>query len=106
MNHDSPRPKRRRLDQKDGRGLVKDTTAPIENFAPTEPTTTLELIREPQPIITAQSQHGKGMLTAKSEVLHYPDIPDTAHEFGALLQFGTTYELMELLATQQIKVSQ
>ena len=42
----------------------------------------------------------------ESEVLHYPDIPDTAHEFGVLLQFGTTYELMELLATQQIKVSQ
>ena len=29
-----------------------------------------------------------------------------AHEFGILLQFGTTYELMEFLMTQQIKVSQ
>ena len=46
------------------------------------------------------------MLTAESEVLAYPDIPDTAHEFGALLQFGTSYKLMEFLATQQIKVSQ
>ena len=43
---------------------------------------------------------------AESEVLKYPDILDTTHEFGALLQFGTTYELMEFLATQQIKVSQ
>ena len=42
----------------------------------------------------------------ESEVLAYPDIPDTAHEFDALLQFGTTFELMEFLATQQIKVSQ
>ena len=39
-------------------------------------------------------------------MLSYPDIPDTSHEFGALLQFGTTYELMEFLATQQIKVTQ
>ena len=46
------------------------------------------------------------MFTAKIEVLRYPDIPDIAHEFGALLQFGTTYELMEFLATQLIKVSQ
>ena len=45
------------------------------------------------------------MFTEESEVLKYPDIPDTAHEFGALLQFGTTYELMEFMATQQIKVS-
>ena len=71
-----------------------------------EPTSTLELIREPHPIITTQTQCGKGVLTTKSEVLHYPDIPDTAHEFGALLQFGTTYELMEFLATHQIKVFQ
>ena len=42
----------------------------------------------------------------ESEVLAYPDIPDTAHEFDALLQFGTTFELMEFLASQQIKVSQ
>ena len=40
------------------------------------------------------------------EVLKYPNILDTAHELGALLQFGTTYELMEFLATQQINVSQ
>ena len=71
-----------------------------------EPSTTFEAIQEPRPIIMAQSQRGKGVLTMESEVLAYPDIPDTAHEFGALLQFGTTYELMEFLATQQIKVSQ
>ena len=71
-----------------------------------EPSTTFEAIQEPRPIIMAQSQRGKSVLTAQSEVLAYPDIPDTAHEFGALLQFNTTYELMEFLATQQIKVSQ
>ena len=45
------------------------------------------------------------MLTSESEVLSYLDIQDTAHDFGAHLKFGTTYELMEFLATQQIKVS-
>ena len=46
------------------------------------------------------------MLTIESEVLKYPNILDTAHEFSALLQYGITYELMEFLVTQQIKVSQ
>ena len=67
------------------------------------PWSTILLVR---PIITAQSQCGKGVLTAESEVLEYPDIPDTAHDFRTLLQFGTTSKLMEFLATQQIKVSQ
>ena len=102
---ESLKPKRRRLDRKDGRRLVKDTAPRIEDPALKVATTTLELISEPRPIITAQLQCSKGVLTAESEVLSYPDIPDTAHEFGALLQFSTTYELMEFLATQQIKVS-
>ena len=36
----------------------------------------------------------------------YPEIPDVAHEFAARLQFGTTFEVMEFLAGQQIKLSQ
>ena len=86
--------------------MVKDTAVTSETSTPTEPTTTLEIFREPRPIITVQSQQGKGVLAVESEVLTYPDIPDTTHEFSALLQYGTTYELMEFLATQQIKVSQ
>ena len=54
----------------------------------------------------APSSSGKGVFTSESEVLSYPDIPDMGHEFGALLQFGTTFELMEFLVTQQINVSQ
>ena len=78
----------------------------VNSLVTTEPNTTFEIIREPWPIITAQSKWGKGVFTMESEVLAYPDIPDTAHEFDALLQFGTTFELMEFLASQQIKVSQ
>ena len=35
----------------------------------------------------------------------YPDISNTIHEFDVLLQFDTTYELVEFLATMHIKVS-
>ena len=49
----------------------------------------------------AQSERGKDVLTTESEVLKYLDIPDTTHEFGVLLQFGTTYDLMEFSAAQQ-----
>ena len=96
------RPKWRHLDRKDGHRLVKDTTGATESTTETktttspgdsvaaDQTTTLEIIREPRPIITAQSQRGKGVFPAEREVLRYPDIPYTAHEFGALLQFGTT----------------
>ena len=58
------------------------------------------------PILTRNSDWGKGVLTSKKEVLAYPDIPDMAHEFATLLQFGTTFELMKSMETQQIKVSQ
>ena len=36
----------------------------------------------------------------------YPEIPDVATEFAARLQFSTTFEVMEFLAEQQIKLSQ
>mgnify|MGYP007007547725 CR=1 FL=1 len=100
------------MDRKDGHRLFKDTTTDngktslADSYVSMEPNTTLELIREPWPIITAQMQWGKGIFIAESEVLKYPDIPDTTHEFGALLQFGTIYELMEFFATHQIKVPQ
>ena len=61
--------------------------------------TTLEVIPHPRPIFTRQSEQGKGIFTYEVEVLSYLDIPDTTHEFGALLQFGTTFKLMEFLAT-------
>ena len=56
----------------------------VDNSATIEPNTTFEIIREPRPIITAQSQREKSFLTMESEVLKYPDILNTAHEFGAL----------------------
>ena len=74
------------------------TTPRLENPATTE--ATLELISEPLAIITEQLQRGKGVLTLDNKVLSFPEILNMAHEFGALLQFGTSYELMEFLATQ------
>ena len=49
---------------------------------------------------------GNGTLIPDNEVMAYPNIPDVAHEFVARLQFGTTFEVMEFLARQQIKLSQ
>ena len=83
--------KHRSLDRMDGCGLVKDMAPGTK--------TTLELIPQPWPILTEQSQCGKGVLTFEAEVLSYPVIPDIVHEFAALLQFGTTFELMEFLVT-------
>ena len=36
----------------------------------------------------------------------YPKIPDVAHEFTARLQFGSSFEVMDFLEGQQIKLSQ
>ena len=36
----------------------------------------------------------------------YPDIPDVAHEFAARLRFGTTFELMQFLAQQQLTLTE
>ena len=39
-------------------------------------------------------------------VMAYPEMVAKAHEFEALLQFNASFENMEFLATQQVKVSQ
>ena len=49
---------------------------------------------------------GKELQTEENEDLNDPVILDTAHEFAALLQTRKAYELIEFLATQQIKVVQ
>ena len=48
----------------------------------------------------------KGPLILDNEIMAYPDIPDVAHEFVARLLFGTTFELMEFLAQQQLTLTQ
>ena len=49
---------------------------------------------------------GKGLLTSDTVIVAYPEMPAVAHELATLLQFDTTFELMEFLALQQIAVSQ
>ena len=57
-------------------------------------------------VFTSDTACSKGTLILDNEVMAYPEIPDVAHEFAARLQFGTTFEVMEFLARQQIKLSQ
>ena len=57
-------------------------------------------------VFIGDTVQGKGTLIPDNEVMAYPEIPDVAYEFAARLQFGTTFELMEFLARQQITMSQ
>ena len=54
---------------------------------------------------TGDATRGKGPLIPDNEVMAYPDIPDVAHEFTTRLRFGTTFELMQFLAQQQLTLT-
>ena len=49
-------------------------------------------------------EHGQTTQISEDDVLGYKDLPVEAYEFSALLQLGTTYELMEFLARAQVVV--
>ena len=57
-------------------------------------------------MFTGNTTRGKVPLIPDNEIMAYPDIPDVAHEFVAQLRFGTTFELMEFLAQQQLTLTQ
>ena len=56
-------------------------------------------------VFTGDTVRVQGTLIPNNEVMAYPVILDVAHEFAARLQLGTTFEVMEFLAGQQMKVS-
>ena len=62
----------------------------------------LEEILRSQSTLTGNTERGKGIITPDNVVMAYPAMPVVAHEFATLLQFGTSFEMMEFLATQQI----
>ena len=105
-----PRPKRRRLDRKDGCGLVKDAPIGIKETTGADVTDggvdSIETERANTSEVKKDRRKGKEFQTDKNEDLNDTDILDAAHEFAALLQSGNAYELIDFLATQQIKVSQ
>ena len=57
-------------------------------------------------VFIGDTVQGKGTLIPDNEVMAYPEIPDVAHEFAARLHFGTTFELMEFSAQQQLTLIQ
>ena len=77
--------------------MAKDATRPV---------VTLISESHEEVVFTGDTVRGKGTLIPDNEVMAYPEIPDVAHEFAARLQFGTTFQVMEFLARQQIKLSQ
>ena len=46
---------------------------------------------------TTRLQKGKSSVTTVQEASAFSDIPPAAHELAAILQFGTSYELVEWL---------
>ena len=50
-------------------------------------------------------EYGQTTQISEDEVLGYKDLPVEAYEFGALLQLGTMYELMDFLARAQVVVA-
>ena len=65
-----------------------------------------EKIPRNQSTLTGNTERGKGILTPDNVIMACPEMSVMAHKFAALLQSGTYFESMELLAMQQIKVAQ
>ena len=84
----SPQPKRRRLYRKNDQGLAEDANRPV---------VTLTSESHEEVVFMGDMTRGKVPLI--------PDIPDVAHQFAARLRFGTTFELMEFLAQQQLTLT-
>ena len=55
---------------------------------------------------TTKVQKGQSSITTVREVVGFADIPPIAHELAAILQFGTSYELVEWLARRLQEVSE
>ena len=55
---------------------------------------------------TTRLQKGKSSVTTVREAITFSDILPAAHELAAILQFGTSYELVEWLAHRLQEVSE
>ena len=53
-----------------------------------------------------EAKEGHSLVTPVREATAFPEIPPTAHELAAILQFRTTYELVEWLARRLQEVSE
>ena len=72
-----------------------------ESVCPT-PTESVPVIATTEPHVkpndTSKVQAGQSSVTTVREATAFPEIHPTAHELAAILQFGTSYELVEWLA--------
>mgnify|MGYP000155537744 CR=1 FL=1 len=87
-----PTPTKKRLaDNNESRSKKKNRVESLS--AHTQPEITVELANTDE--ATAEEQTP---IVALDEVFAFPDIPPVAHEFVAMLQAGTSYELVDWLA--------
>ena len=87
-------PKRRRMEPTQPSPIPEsDRPTPTESVPVTATT-------EPRvnPNDTSRVQAGQSSVTIVREATAFPEIPPVAHELAAILQFGTSYELVEWLA--------
>ena len=54
---------------------------------------------------TSRVEKGKSSIMTPREVLGLPELPPTTHELAAIMQFGTSYEVVEWLAQRLYEVS-
>ena len=58
------------------------------------------------PDVPIETQRGQPSTTIVQEALGFSDIPTATHELVTILQFGTSYELVDWLAKRLAKVSE
>ena len=94
------------------RRTEKQTTQPspipksVQNSPPDSVPITTTIEPRVNPNDTTKVQEGQSSVTSVREASAFPKIPPTSHELTAILQFGTTYELVEWLARRLQEVSE
>ena len=88
--------------------MVKDAVTKPAKEAPVavEATTIVVLDLAEGTTLTRKLARGQGFVIRESEVHTYQEILAIAQEFADILQFGTTFKLVEFLATQQVAIAQ
>ena len=93
-------PKRRRMEEQ---------ATPVPESVQNPPTDSVPITTTTKPRVdpndTTRIQEGHSSVSTVREATAFPKIPLVAHELAVILQFGTSYELVEWLARRLQKVS-
>ena len=100
-----PAPKRRRTEPTQ----QPTQPSPIPESVQPSPTDSVPITTTMEPRVhpndTSKIQEGQSSVMPVREATAFPEIPPAAHELAVILQFGTSYELVEWLARRLQEVS-